>query len=59
MTIASFKPKQNKLKIITVTVIMIAYWPLNSGPKYVAKMIAEIEEEMIENTLDAKIKNDL
>tara|TARA_S200000501_G_C20256734_1_gene496790 strand:- start:307 stop:450 length:144 start_codon:yes stop_codon:yes gene_type:complete len=47
------------LKIITVAAIMIAYCPLNSGPKYVAKMIAIIEEEMIENTLDAKIKNDL
>tara|TARA_B100001057_G_C22527318_1_gene824352 strand:- start:487 stop:618 length:132 start_codon:yes stop_codon:yes gene_type:complete len=43
------------LKIIIAAAMMIAYWPLNSGPKYLAKIIAEIDEEKIENPLDAKV----
>ena len=34
---------------------IIAYCPLSSGPKYLAKMMAEMDEAKIENPLEKKI----
>ena len=50
----SFKPKQKIKNNFNETAIMIAYCPLNSGPRYLAKMIVVMDDDKIENPLEVK-----